>query len=267
MDDTRAPEGIDLFDFLYEIWRAKWLFALIVIGCTALAAVPALLPRHQPAVVASEETVAQFGVTIRYFNDPFKRNTGLLMPDFVGLVDPDGKLGLQYAGLIAKETLAEYGDIVKKYDRTYAFQTINQNNSGWVILKLKDGDEALYRSVHEEFLRAAERQFLQAKAFAEGTVESYKALAGHQPAISYVPEPVVLALQFLETPAVQDGTFRFFSFRPLEIKTTAVGIATSTSSGSTKMILLGAIVGFILACVAVMFRIAIQRKMSQISKA
>lgn len=261
MDEMKTPDGIDFFDFLYEIWCAKWTFVLTIVLCTGLAAAPALLSNNKPLVQTTENTTAQFGFTLRYYNDSLQRNAGLLLGDMIGLIDRDGRLGLHYVGQLELDS-AKFRNIVQSYDNSYAFHFIGQNGVGLVGISLKDGDEATYRSVHAEFLRAAEQQFEDAKAFAEGTIASYSKWEQDRTGIPLqsIPEAVMVALQFHETPAVRDGTFRFFDFKPLEFKTTESTVVLTNSRSILKSIILGAIVGFILACVMIMFRIAINRK-------
>lgn len=261
MEGRTTSDGIDFFDFLYEIWQAKWLFVLIVAICTGLALIPALFRNGGPQVETVETTTAQFGFTLRMYGDPLQRNAGLLLTDFLGLTDPDGDLGLQYAGQIS-EDFAEYNEIVAKFDRSYGFRFIAGNNVGLVVLKLKDGDEALYQTVYAEFIRASEQQFVQTKAFAERIVQSYRKWEEDRANLPYMsmPHQIMMALQFLEISSVQDGTFRFFDFKPLDLRTTQTSIVTNTTRSPIRMVVLGGIVGFILACVAIMFRIAIKRK-------
>lgn len=259
MDDMKTQEGIDFFDFLYEIWQAKWLFLLIVLICTGIAAAGALLRNNYTTFKSVEQTTAQFRLNLRHFSDPYQRNAGLLMGDLVGLLDPDGTFGLQYTD---PGNPADYVEPVHGEIRRFEFRYVGQIGVGYIVLNFQDQDETKYQSIHGEFLRAAEQQFRQAKEFAEGIVDGYKRMEQYSREAAYqqIPDQVVLALGFLETPSVKDGTFRFFDFKPLEVRTTETNIATSSSQSLLKNVLLGIIIGFILACVTMMFRIAIKSK-------
>ena len=261
MDDTRTPNGIDFFDFLYEIWQSKWLFLSIVSICTALAAVPLLLNRNTEQFRTVETTISQFGFRLNYGNDPLNRNGGMVLGDFLGRVDADGKLGLVYAGQLPDDR-AEFDRLSNSVDRTYAIRFIGQNGIGYVVLNIKDGTEALYQSIYDEFARASEEQFTDARAIAEGTLSRLDSLAkgsyGTSP--NGVPDAVVASMQFLSTPSVGDNTYRFMDLRPLELKKTESTISLANGRNALKTLVLGFVVGFVLACVAMTFRIAIRRK-------
>jgi hypothetical protein len=261
MNDVRTPEGIDFFDFLYEVWQAKWMFLLIVFVSTALAAAPALLNRNTEEYRTVETTISRVGFILKQNNDPLGRTAGMLLGEFLGLVDADSALDLAYAGQMTTDN-SDYDRITGSTDRSYAVKLVGLNGVGYFILNLKDGNAELYQSIYDEFARAAEQQFISAKMIAEGTLERIESLEQGSSTIlrSAIPDAAVASVQFLATPAVQDGSFRFIDLRPLEIEKTESSIAVAGGRSPTKMILLGAISGFILACIAIMFRIAIQRK-------
>lgn len=264
MDDMNPQDSIDFFDFLYEIWQAKWMFLLIVIGCTALAATGSLL-RNNSASQSIEQTTAQFGLSLRYFNDPYQRDANLLMGDLVALLDPDGTLGLHYTD---PANPGIHVEPVQGEDRRFEFRYIGRIGVGYILLDFQDQEKSSYQNVYEEFLRASEQQFIQAKEFAEGILESYKGFGnGTEDAIhKAVENQVSRAVRFLETPSVKNGTFRFFDFRPLEIRTTKTNIGTTSSRTLLKTVVLGIIIGFMLACTVIMFRIAINRKRNLAAK-
>lgn len=261
MNEPSPQQGIDFFDFLFAIWRFKWMFVAIVAVCT-LAAVGLSMARHKeeaPREVTG--TTARFAFVMRTGNDPLLRGGGALLADLVHFVDRDGVLDLDFAGQVSADNI-QLAKITEEAKRSYSISFTGGQNVGWIDLSIKDGQEALYKTIYAEFQRAADQQFREAAAAAKASVQALapatSAQANAPGAIVALSDRIAASIQFLGTPEVMDGSWRFFQFKPLILKTTVSRLSVEATS-SIKQIVLGALIGFVLACVAIMFRIAIQR--------
>lgn len=261
MNEPSPQQGIDFFDFLFAIWRFKWMFVAIVAVCT-LAAVGLSMARHKeeaPREVTG--TTARFAVVMRTGNDPLLRGGSALLADLVHFVDKDNALDLEFAGLVSADNI-QFAKITAEAKRSYSIEFTGGQNVGWVDLNIKDGDDSAYKAIHAEFQRAAEQQFKEAVATARASVQaivpSANAQTGGSGSVVALSDRIAASIQFLGTPEVMDGSWRFFQFKPLILKTSVSRLSVEATS-FVKQSVLGALIGFVLACVAIMFRIAIQR--------
>ena len=121
---------------------------------------------------------------------------------------------------------------------------------------MKDGSKEKYEQFERALQVSADQMYESSMSIAQKLRSEYSALKLDQSA-GLTPD-MAAVVTFLANPDVIDGSWKFFEFKPIIV--TEETSFTSAGGISVKTVILGFMVGFILACVLVMFRIAIRRK-------
>lgn len=258
MGEARTPEGIDFFEFLFEVWQAKWLFLGVIIVSVALAGLYGRMAEIGTEAVeittpVEKQFTAVFPVRINPVFEPFRRSAGELWIDLKSrLGKVDGK------EIIDESELAE--NIVRP-DYTYATKLFT--HSGFIYLSLENGSLILAEQIMDAFNVAAESQFKQTLSQVSAGINSINGMIGNVAPISeeILIKEYIHRTNFLDLPEVIDGSHRFFIFGPVyETQQTEI-TAPVRKTAILKLLTLGAIIGFVLACIVIMFRIALRRNL------
>lgn len=260
MNKSKPSQEIDFFDFLYEIWRTKWMFLAIVLICTGAPIVWGMLRGNVTSAEPETYTATlEIPVVMNPGYDPLSRSDFALMLGLTSFVDQDQAIGLVFDGIFAKNE-AKSAALIAQNARSYVVHLDEGDGVGTIKLSLSDASDALHKQIHDEFLRASKSLFEETKAMTEGAVTAFN--SANIPEIFGTSSVLGKSLLFSKAPSVQDGSFRFIKIQPLQVTQDKVGTGSITPQSKTKSIVLGAVIGFVLACVMIMFRIAIRRKTS-----
>lgn len=266
MNETIEPQGIDFFDFLYEVWRAKWIIAAIIVVMTGLGtATFTMYSKNTNNLLKDGPTIgARAAFQLIVGNDPLERNAAALAVDLATRTDKDGKIGLRFAGIVSVDTKTTTA-LVDTQGSSFEILFRDGMNLGFVNFAIEGGTKADYEAAYTALVKANEEQAVEARQIAQGTVEALNAAGGKLVSAEQVAlaDRLVASVQFLATPSVQDNSFRFFALRPLEILEANPQAAMDQPVGRRNLFkgaMAGLLVGLCLSAVLVMFRIALQRK-------
>lgn len=258
MEPAQNQEGgIDFFDFLYEIWRAKWLFISIVVVALLLGAA-SLIPRMmagQPVSAPRDKAKVQFRLDLRA--DPYLRSEKVIIADYLTRLTSKQEL------MLSNEETASLG--VTLTQNTYRIGFSPGANIGAVIINAAGAPEGYFAQLHSAMEDAAREQLEDTKRSLTADLAAIQSIRqnvsnGDSEALS---GRVFKATRFLSEPDVQDGTMRFVWLEPLQVSADA----TVVTSGVTARLLIAGIAGCIIAVLAVMFRIGIARGRARSSAA
>lgn len=262
MDDKLTPEGIDFFEFLNEVWKAKWIFISIILITTSLfGSYAAINEQRESASSNTDEQVpeifnAAFTFIIDPVFEPYGRSSAELWAQFESLLPQSSDFQIINDNLIpSRNTLP---DIIY----TGNFSTYN----GIVNLQIKNGNLELAEDIRDSFNEAARIQLEKTVAQVRADLELLRDMPLSELGLgndTYFRE-YFLYSRFLNTPAVASGDHRFFVFYPaVEIAQERSPNPQGTSERSlVKMLVLGGLVGLFLACFVIVVRIGIYRNMS-----
>lgn len=252
MEAKSEGTGIDLFDFLYEVWVARWPFIGIVVGFVLLG-VLSLAPQwlRTPVSARAPAAQSQIAFSVNVLDDPLRRDPARIIADFFGRVSADGELGLSNA------EGSSMG--LPPSDRTYRVSYSAVSDSGVIAIAAPGAEPGYFERVYSTFQRLCAQQGADLKARQERTLTVVDNIlrTGRFQLAGGLADREFLARSYLEMPAVQAGTFCLLNFRMQGARTLP---APSPSSGLTKRIVLSGLVGGMVAVFFVMFRIGIQRK-------
>lgn len=271
MIDQEGPEGgIDFLDFIFGIWRSKWLFLSVFLGVAIVVTGGILsiakMQSERGAVInksgagAHEKTLsAHFLYYVNYVSAPYRRSQQELTIDLLDRLRTIDTLGLQNDRAYLKG--------FARPDRLFAMQELKAGE-GMITLDLKDGSAELASKVRDEFIAAAKLQFEATRNQVNADVGMLRELTSkyYTKRSESLAREFYFMLHFLSRKSVQDGTFRFFEFEPLVISSQKVALpgsmalAASSSQSVVKGGAIALLLGFISACVVIVFRIAIERK-------
>jgi hypothetical protein len=268
METQEQNSGVDFFDFLYEIWRAKWIVLPIIVFFAAAGAIWAM----KSSQVSENETVpqlhAQIPFSLVWGNDPLTRGGSTLLADFISRVDREGKLGLVFAGVAsASKSDNEVVNLIRSQNsRTFDVNYMDDLRYGFINVTIKDGDRSVYEQVYNALRVAAKEQADDTAEIARGALDMFTNASSRFPSVQQltIDGSIVSAMLFLATPEVRNGSFRFFTFGNLALKEDVLAddvLAESAAGGSgLKKMLVALMAGSALSLLVVMFRIALQRK-------
>ena len=256
MDALDRNDGVDFFDFLYETWKAKWIILVVLVISAGIGT--GWMMRIDKLSEAEEGR--QIAFTLQLRNDPLMRDASALLVDFVGRVDQAQKLGLVFAG-VATPGNADIDSIRERNSLTYEVSFVAGMNNGYILLMAKDGSSALYEQAYQALQAAAKEQAADAAKIAQGSLD----VVNSATRFSNVPQlladdHIMASVQFLATPQVQNGSFRFLALRNLETK----NYEMAASASGVKKMLMAMLAGVALCVFIVMFRITLQRQATKV---
>lgn len=252
MQGDTNEAGIDFFDFLYEVWVARWPF-LGIVAVFLLLGVLSLLPQWLKAPVSAPPPAArsQIAFSVNSLDDPLRRDPAKIVADFLGRVSADSELGLSSA------ENATVG--LPSSDRTYRLTYSPASNNGVIAIAAPGAEPGYFERVYTAFQRLCAQQGADLKARQEKNLAVIDNIirAGRSELAGRLADREFLARRYLEMPEVQAGTFCLLNFRTQEVSTVPV---PGPGGGVTKRIVLSGLVGGVVAVFFVMFRIGIRRK-------
>lgn len=258
MGQTTDAQGVDFVDFVREIWRAKWIFAITFAAVTGLAFLAfTLMEREAPA----EEPAASVTSHFAYFLyrtgvdlDPFGRSSSEVLADLLQEFSKVDQLG------VMDEREYFTGDYVP--DLVYRIRPTG-DYSGRIVLEVKGAPGTLHAQVRDQFVEAARLQFEATQARASDELAMLGELSEkiYDKPSELIAGSIYRNMRFLENRSVQQGTFRFFEFLPLQsYPPQEAPPPLSPASSARRSLLISALFGLILACSAVLFRMELQRR-------
>lgn len=260
MQQTDREDRIDFFDFLYELWRDKWVaLGTMIIVVAVMTGVSVLRGQGFLAKVSPPENMqltARIPVSVIDYSDPYGRQPVQILADLVNRLASNSDLNLQYLGRAPNTSPLSANAL--NAPRGFSFFFWEDANVGYIILNFADGDRAIYRQAYEAFQAASLEQFEEARQAAQGVVDEMSELVSEGQ--GDVSRELAMAVRFLATPSIKDGSFRFMNFGPMELLQDTNESAPVGGGPSSRTLVLGSIVGFIVACIVVMFRIAIRQR-------
>lgn len=242
-------DGIDFFDFLYELWRAKWLFISIVVVAVLLGAA-SLIPRMmagEPVAPPRDKAKVQFRLDLRA--DPYLRSGNAIIADYLTRLTSKREL------MLSSEEAASLGIPLTR--NTYRIGFSPGANIGVMTVSAAGAPEGYFAELHSAMEDVAREQLEDTKRSLAADLAAIQSIRqnvydGDSETLS---RRVFDATRFLSDPDVQDGTRRFIWLEPPEV----FGDATVVASGVTARLLIAGMAGCIIAVLAVMFRIGIER--------
>lgn len=251
-EDRQTEPGIDFFEFLYELWRAKWLFLGMVALCALVAALsilPRLLTPAKTAVVSAAQARIEFKVDVEA--DPLQRDAGSLIGNFLAHLTADKALGLSNA-----ET-ANVG--IPVTDRTYRVSYSPSAGAGVLTVTAADAEPGYFESVLAAMQKACAEQVTELKDDQTSDLQLIGQIMRDEYSGSSdsFAKRIFQARKFLARPDVQAGTFCLVT----PVRLTNIGtLVEPIKRGVARRLILAILVGCIAGILAVMFRIAINRK-------
>lgn len=248
-ETTSAEPGMDAFDFLYELWRAKWLF-LGVFAITVAGGLALLVP-----VMTQEEAnrfTARFPFTVGTDSDPLSRNGGSILQNYLAHLDPQHTLQLVDA---SRRTGGQQSS------RTFVATVDPTTHRGTLTVTATDVEPSFFRGVHEELQRAAVAQVEATRTSVDRELALLQTVAREYGGgnTEFSAGRAFSMLRFLNDPRLEAGEFRLMVFEAFDAGAVArdsLGGNTSLKRRLTISVLLGSVFGLLV----VMFRVAIQRK-------
>lgn len=246
-EEQKTEPGMDVFDFLYELWRAKWLF----LGVLATTVVVGLAPLLSAAsAVDSGRFIAHYQFTVGAGSDPLVRSTGNLVEDLVLYFDPGRALDLVEVG-------RNPGG--KQSPRMFVATVDPAGHRGTFTVTATDGEPAFFRAVHDELQRAAVAQVDATRARVDRELELLQTVAREYGGgnTEFSASRAFAMLRFLDDLRLDAGEFRLVVFEPFNT------VAVEREIGNldiAKRLVTFALLGCVLGVLAIMFRIAIRRK-------
>ncbi|MBB4064221.1 hypothetical protein [Gellertiella hungarica] len=220
MNDVEQNDGIDFFDFLYEVWSIKWTAVGALLVLTVAGALWPFVGRAGvPELVAVEEPLTgRVPFILKVLDDPVQRTAGALVLDLAARVDPEGKLGLRYAGYVTDDGKTPLAPLTNEA-RTFQFIFDGSANSGVIRIAIPSGTANDLKAASDAISAAATEQAKDAAEIAEGTTDLLKTTVGYtaNPEQPVLANRLVASVQFLANPKVKAGSFRFFQTQRVEI--------------------------------------------------
>ena len=273
MDDMKKPDGIDFFEFLYEVWQLKWLFLGIFLSAIVVAGAFSMVTRVNDDPMEDSSPVSpvrKYAATIPFTIDPifepYRRSVDELWQNLkASLPEIEGVM------------LVNDNHIPEGAERPdYIYTPRLKSFAGFIHLDFKNGDRKLAEKIRTAFIAAAKTQFEQTVSQVRSDIKVLDKVPQNESTdanpIWSISREYYYYYHFLNLSDVIDGSHRFFTFEPvLESRNFEQIFARKDAKpniiSNYKVLILGAIIGFILACVAVMFRIAIKREKLRAARA
>ncbi|MBO6633379.1 MAG: hypothetical protein JJ911_09330 [Rhizobiaceae bacterium] len=244
---------MDLFDFLYEMWKSKWPFLGIVLLFAALG-FASYLPRlsSAPAPV-TEASTARVEFRLSLPDDPRQRSSSEMISDFLVRLSAVEELNLSNA-----ENAAIGATLT---DRTYRVAYSPGSNLGVLTISAPDVEAGYFEQVHTAMQQIAIKQVDDVKqqlardlAVIVNIRERHN--AGDSETIS---NWLWVASRFLDLPEVKSGNFRFVEVGPLRLDVSRTA-SSSLVPGLVRRLVIATLLGGVVGVIVVMFRVAIDRR-------
>lgn len=247
MNDQPARDGIDLFDFIAEAWQMKWLVALLVAIPVAVAVAWGLYLGERIRF-GDREYKARVEYIVSVALDPLERKPEELHAD---MLERFVEIG---AGKFLPARPTEYGRVQGKVYFVPLFDVTS--NSVQLTLTSVAEDENPIIEAYAGLQKAAEEQFKATKASAERSSAMLdQLLTGARDGEGQLPLLSFLAKRFLEDPRVADGTYRLSTVAEMSNV-----LVDSSRMRFSRLLVVGALIGALLAAAAVMLRIGLARR-------
>lgn len=249
----QGERGIDLFDFLYEIWVSRWAVLAILVLFLLLGALSSMsFWRGAPDVVASVSGQSRVAFSIDAVDDPMRRSVSAILADFLSRVEADGDLDLSSTDNVAAG--------IARTERTYKVTYSPATNAGAMTITLPTADAGAFGKIDATLRRLCAQQGSDVKARQEKSLAVIDDMrkAGQAEAADRLASREFLARTYLALPEVQAGTFCLVKFGQMMPVQAVPG--SGHGSGMTKRIVLAGLVGGVVAVFFVMFRIGIRRR-------
>ncbi|MBO6719058.1 MAG: hypothetical protein JJ913_13965 [Rhizobiaceae bacterium] len=253
-DRTDAHQGIDLFDFLYEVWRSKWLFVGIALCTGLIALAPALLIGQQRGDTPPNTRQFEIALSFNVANDPAQRGKAGILADILGRALTSIDIEIVHI------SLSEPPDVVVPNFTTWYSEATEKGN---IRVNVSADDTTTVRTFFDALSKASvsqvaetRRQLVVDAEIAKSILSEFDLSDGY-----YLGRQLFIARRFPTLPGVQEGEFRFLRFgEPREIVREAASDTGRGAAGLLRMLVLAGLVGCVAGFVAVMFRIAIRRR-------
>jgi hypothetical protein len=250
----RAEPGIDFFDFLYEIWRAKWLFLAVALIVGLLTMAPALLAgRAAPPAEPAQFRAFAIGFSLNIANDPVQRKPAEIIADLVSRAMDDG-----LPQIINIAPGSQPAEPVPAYWADHSSAT----NRGEIRVLVPAGQEDVFNQFHTALVAAAEEQVSDVRAQLERDAETVRTIVSQYGVgdTDYLTRQLFIALRFPTLPGVRTGEFRFVELGEAERVEMIEQPAAAPGRGLRRAFIIALLAGGIAGTFAVMVRIAIERK-------
>ncbi|MET3615060.1 hypothetical protein ABID16_003403 [Rhizobium aquaticum] len=252
----QMTDGIDLLEFLAEIWRVRLRFVGIIVITTAVFAGAIQLGKRGELGSTNAGPSALRGWVVRLdpviSSHPYLMDRDAVLRDFSLRIRSFDKAGF--------DNLAEVSQDVTKSVKSYAISPSGGTFFAYINTVGEGSQDA--EGFRNALVAASSAQFGDVVQQVNGDVALIQKMGLEAPARS----SDALALQefklrqFLSLPAVRDGTLRFVDVGPLRpVKERPVNSPSLSQAAMTKILIIGALSGFILACFYVVARIALSR--------
>lgn len=277
MSAIEKDRGVDLFDFIYEIWRAKWLFLGVVFLTIGVGFAISLLLNQR-----TETERVGVAIDFRLHGpDPLNRDRNALLDDLVRGVDKKFRFFLSSQLESIGETERDSTILLSKR-RTYIDSTRNititaafgHENAGRLFIFAEKEEASLVHEIGNQLERSSQEQVVDTKRIVEREMASIRSAAKEMQQYipldasviddgdwrSWVVKRIIQADMFLWDPAVMSGDFRLVKLldRPPGAAEEYSRTSNSDSASIRELVVL-ALLGGTIGVVAIMFRVAIRR--------
>lgn len=245
--------GIDLFDFLYEVWVARWPVVGIVLGFLLLgllSLVPQMLAPSGPQPVPVAQSQILFSVNS--LDDPIGRDPAKIIADFLRRVADDSELGL------SNVDGAAIG--IPPSDRTYRMSFNPASNTGVFTITAPGAEAGYFDRVFGTFQKLCVQQGADLKLRQQANLAIIEEILRDgvtQRLEDRLWDRAFLARRYLGLPDVQAGTLCLL---PMSQRDVRVLPAAGGRRALVKRVVIAGLVGGVIAIFFVMFRIAIARR-------
>lgn len=253
MDRARAQEsGIDLFDFIYEVWRGKWI-VLAIVAVALIAGVASIGPRlisGEPVAAPIETAKVQFRLG-DLNNDPAQRQSPQIISDFLTRLTEDGTLNL------SNSESASIGIPLTPY--TYRVGYSPGANIGVLTVTAPGAPRDYFTRLYAAMQKAAEGQLTDLTRQLSSDLETIRQIkqTTYTGDSDVLARNIYIATRFLGFPSVRDGSWRLVRLEAMETSSVA---GASGGGGYSRRLLISLLAGLATAAVVIMFRIAIERR-------
>jgi hypothetical protein len=253
---TTEAQGIDFIDFVKELWRAKWIFAITLIGVAGCAFLAFMIMERvaptRPMGASEQSHFAYFLYRSDVQLDPFGRERTEILAELLdkfALVDTIGVVG---------ERDFMTGDIVP--DHRFYIRPSSEH-SGRIGIEVKGDHSTLHEQIREQFVDAARLQAeaIKARAIDELAMLNELSKDVYDKPSELIADNIYRVMRFLDNRAVKAGTFRYFEFLPLQSYPPAAA-PPAQSSSVKRSLAISVLFGLIVACIAVLFRMEARRR-------
>lgn len=247
-EDQRAEQGIDLFDFLHELWKVKWLFLSVVLGFLLLGFATAALQR--PGNVDGR-LVANYEFVVVGSLDPLQRSDAAILDDYLSYFRKANTLALEDA------RMARGGGA----ERSYSAVVSETSHRGTFTVNARAVAPPFFDDVHGELDRAALAQVDALRTRVDRDLETLgRVVREYRGGNNEFSATLAFRmLRFQDDPRLAAGDLRLVSFQPFD-SATVIRDAPSGNMSLNRRLFVAALLGCVFGVLVVMFRVGIRRK-------